>query len=149
MNGEERVQEMNGVDEDALWRMVDVSFDELDALPFGAIVVNAAGDVIAYNQYESRLARQEREAVVGKNFFRDVAPCTGVQAFEGRLRDFVRSKNRVSERFNYFFPFAHGPVEVTIMFLKLRGKDQLLIAVERSVTAGGALGTPSDSSGLP
>ncbi len=137
---------VNEADEEALWRMVDVPFEQLDALPFGAIVVDFSGGVIAYNQYEARLARQERDAVVGRNFFRDVAPCTAVQAFEGRMQAFVRSKKRVSERFNYFFPFAHGAVEVTIMFLKLRGKDQLLIAVERSATPG-SLGASSDSSG--
>ncbi len=107
-------------------------------MPFGAIVIDLGGAIIAYNQYEARLARQDREAVIGKNFFRDVAPCTAVQAFEGRLRAFVRSRDRVSERFNYFFPFAHGAIEVMITFLKLRGKDQILIAVERRDPTAGA-----------
>jgi photoactive yellow protein len=128
---------MNEAEADRLWRLVDVPFEELDAMPFGAIVVDLAGGILAYNQYEARLARKDREAVIGKNFFRDVAPCTAVQAFEGRMRSFVKSKDRVSERFNYFFPFAHGPVEVIITFLKLRGKDQILIAVER-IDGGGA-----------
>jgi hypothetical protein len=48
------------------------------------------------------------------------------------MQTFARSKHKVSERFNYFFPFAHGPIEVTITFLKLRGKGQILIAVERA-----------------
>lgn len=123
---------VNEAEAERLWRLVDVPFEELDTLPFGAIVVDEDGGIIAYNQYEARLARKDRDAVIGKNFFRDVAPCTAVQAFEGRMRLFLRSKDRVSERFNYFFPFAHGPVEVTITFLKLRGKDQILIAVERT-----------------
>jgi photoactive yellow protein len=130
------VERVNEAEADALWRLVDVPFNELDRLPFGAIVVDFAGGIVAYNQYEARLARKDRDAVIGKNFFRDVAPCTAVQAFEGRLQKFVRSKERVSERFNYFFPFVHGAVEVTITFLKLRGKDQILIAVERTDGAG-------------
>ena len=123
---------MDEAEADRLWRLVDVPFDELDTLPFGAIVVTLDGGIVAYNQYEARLARKDRDAVIGKNFFRDVAPCTAVKSFQGRLQSFVRSKDRVSERFNYFFPFAHGPLEVTITFLKLRGKDQILIAVERT-----------------
>ena len=119
-----------------LWRLVDVPFEELDALPFGAVVVDLAGSIVAYNQYEARSARKDRESVVGRNFFRDVAPCTAVQGFEGRLQAFVRSKKAVSERFNYFFPFAHGPVEVVITFLKLPGKDKILIAVERTDAPG-------------
>jgi hypothetical protein len=47
------------------------------------------------------------------------------------MNAFVQSKKTVSERFDYYFPFAHGPVEVTITFLKLRGKDRILIAIER------------------
>ncbi len=123
---------MNESDAQALWRLVDVPFDQLDMMPFGAIVVDFAGGIVAYNQYEARLARSDREAVIGKNFFRDVAPCTAVQAFEGRMQKFIKSKHVVSERFNYFFPFAHEPVEVTITFIKLRGQDRILIAVERT-----------------
>jgi photoactive yellow protein len=122
---------VNEAEADALWRLVDVPFEDLDAMPFGAIVVDLSGGIVAYNQYEARLARKDRDAVIGKNFFRDVAPCTAVQAFEGRMQIFIRSKHAVSERFNYFFPFVHGPIEVTITFIKLRGKDQILIAVER------------------
>jgi photoactive yellow protein len=123
---------MNETEAAALWRLVDVPFEHLDALPFGAIVVDLNGVIVAYNQYEARLARQDRDAVLGKNFFRDVAPCTSVRAFEGRMLSFAAGKEAVGERFNYFFPFAHGPVDVTITFLKLRGKDQILIAVERT-----------------
>jgi photoactive yellow protein len=126
---------VNQTEAEALWRLVDVPFEQLDSMPFGAIVVDLAGDIVAYNQYEARLARQDREAVIGKNFFRDIAPCTAVQAFEGRMDVFARTKARVSERFQYFFPFAHGPVDVTITFLKLRGKDRILIAVERTTPA--------------
>jgi len=125
---------MNETEAEALWRLVDVPFDRLDALPFGAIVVDLNGTIVAYNQYEARLARQDRDAVLGKNFFRDVAPCTAVREFEGRLLTFASGKRMVGERFNYFFPFIHGPVDVTITFLKLRGKDQILIAVERIET---------------
>jgi photoactive yellow protein len=125
------VPHVNEAEAEALWRLVDVPFDQLDALPFGAIVVDADGTIVAYNQYESRLARKDRDAVIGKNFFRDLAPCTAVKEFEGRMQAFIRNKTAFTERFNYFFPFAHGPVDVLITFLKLRGKAQVLIAVER------------------
>ncbi|GAC1538669.1 MAG: hypothetical protein NVS2B17_12910 [Candidatus Velthaea sp.] len=123
---------MSELDPERIWRLVDVGAAELDQLPFGAIVVDYTGGIIAYNQYEARLARKNREEVIGKNFFRDVAPCTAVQAFEGRMHSFVGAKDQVSESFDYFFPFAHGSVDVTITFLKLAGKNQILIAVERT-----------------
>jgi photoactive yellow protein len=115
-----------------IWRAYDLPAERLDELPFGAIVVDSAGTILEYNEYERRLSHMEREVVLGKNFFRDVAPCTGVQAFEGRLRAFLKTNDRVSESFDYFFPFRHGAVTVEITFLRLPRKGQILIAVERT-----------------
>ena len=123
---------MSEFDPERIWRLVDLGAEQLDELPFGAIVVKYDGTIVAYNQYEARLAHKERDKVVGNNFFRDVAPCTAVQAFEGRMREFIKTNEQVSESFDYFFPFAHGSVDVTITFLKLGGKEQILIAVERT-----------------
>ena len=120
-----------GADGAGVWRALDLPMERLDDLPFGAIVIDPEGTILAYNEYEVRLARLEREAVIGKNFFRDVAPCTGVQAFEGRLRTFLRTSDTVSESFEYFFPFRHEAVTVEITFLRLPKKGQILIAVER------------------
>jgi photoactive yellow protein len=119
-------------EEGRLWRFTDIAIDQLDELPFGAIVVEYDGTIVAYNQYEARMARMQREAVIGRNFFRDIAPCTAVQAFEGRMRAFLSLPDHVSESFDYFFPFIHGSVDVTITFIKLAGKKQILIAVERT-----------------
>jgi photoactive yellow protein len=117
--------------DDRVWRALDISLDELDTLPFGAIVIDPDGTIRGYNESETRLSHLERDAVLGKNFFRDVAPCTAVQAFEGRMRTFLKTTDRVSERFDYFFPFAHEAVTVEITFLRLRQQGQILIAVER------------------
>jgi len=119
-------------EEGRLWRYTDMAVEQLDELPFGAIVVEYDGTIVAYNQYEARMARMQREAVIGRNFFRDIAPCTAVQAFEGRMRAFLSLPDHVSESFDYFFPFVHGSVDVTITFIKLAGKKQILIAVERT-----------------
>ena len=115
-----------------VWRALDVPFDKLDELPFGAIVIDPGGTICEYNEYETRLSHFERAAVIGKNFFRDVAPCTAVQNFEGRLRTFLKTTDRVSESFDYFFPFHHGGITVEITFLRLRQQGQILIAVERT-----------------
>jgi photoactive yellow protein len=118
--------------DEKMWRALDLPLERLDELPFGAIVIDPDGTIRGYNEYETRLSHFEREAVIGKNFFRDVAPCTAVQAFEGRMRRFLKTSDRVSERFDYFFPFAHGAVTVEITFLRLRQQGQILIAVERA-----------------
>jgi photoactive yellow protein len=113
-----------------VWRALDLPLERLDELPFGAIVIDESGTIHEYNEYETRLSHFERASVVGKNFFREVAPCTAVQAFEGRMRDFLRTKDRVSESFEYFFPFVHGAATVEITFLRLPKSDgRILIAV--------------------
>lgn len=123
--------------DERVWRALDLPMDRLDELPFGAIVVDPDGTIREYNEYETRLSHFAKEAVIGKNFFHDVAPCTAVHAFEGRMQSFLRTSDRVSEKFDYFFPFHHGGVTVEITFLRLRQQGQILIAVERTAPEGG------------
>ena len=105
--------------------------EALDALPFGAIVVDYDGNIERYNQYEATLSHLDPDRVIGKNFFRDIAPCTAIQSFEGRLHEFAASSERVSASFDYLFAFAHGPVNVSITFMKSPVRKSILIAVER------------------
>ncbi len=50
----------------------------IDELPVGVVVLDAAGRVVFYNQYEEALSGRPRRKVLGSNFFREVAPCTRV-----------------------------------------------------------------------
>ncbi len=120
------------MEKDRLWRLADLAPAQLDELPLGAVVIDSAGTISAYNSYEAEMAHLDPQRVIGRNFFRDIAPCTAVKEFEGRMREFMRSKEQVSESFDYFFPFAHAPVDVTITFLKLPDRKSILIAIERS-----------------
>jgi photoactive yellow protein len=120
------------LDQSAILRFAELAPEELDALPIGAIVIDLDGTIRSYNHYESAMSRLAKEQVIGRNFFRDVAPCTAVQAFEGRMQAFLSAKKRTSETFSYRFAFAHGAVDVAITFLLLAGDKQVLIAVERA-----------------
>ncbi len=120
------------MDKERLWRLADLAPAQLDELPMGAVVIDAAGTISAYNSYEAELSRLDPTRVIGRNFFRDIAPCTAVKEFEGRMRDFMRTKDAVSESFDYFFPFAHAPLDVTITFLKMPDRKSILIVIERS-----------------
>ncbi len=91
-----------------------VSPDELDVLPYGLIVLDANGDVLFYNETESRLAGYDVEAVTGKNFFQDVAPCTRVKEFQGRFDEFVDGKLGRVAFFDFVFYFSHGTQKVLI-----------------------------------
>lgn len=86
---------------------------ELDQLPHGAIQLSTDGRVLKFNAYESQLANLKKESVIGKNFFKEVAPCTDVQEFYGRFRTGVAEKN-LHENFRYHFAFKQAPRDVTV-----------------------------------
>jgi len=65
---------------------------ELDSLPYGVIQLDAQGTVLRYNAYEEGLSGLTRQKVVGKNFFKQIAPCTDMQEFYGRFREGGRSR---------------------------------------------------------
>ncbi len=107
-----------------------VDFTNLDALPFGVIVVDHAGVIIEYNAAEQRFARRTREATVGRNFFTQVAPCTSVRAFHGRFLSFVDGQHRLGERFWFRFPFPWGVALVMIQFARMPDMDRVAIVIE-------------------
>ena len=96
---------------------------ELDALPHGAIQLDSNGIVLRFNAYEERLAGMKRANVIGKNFFKQVAPCTDVQEFYGRFRDGVAAGS-LHCKFRYRFAFRQNPRDVTVtLFYSSRDKS--------------------------
>jgi len=85
--------------------------EQFDALPFGVIQLDRDGTVKTYNRWESELARRKVETVIGKNFFRDVAPCTDVAAFRGRLDALPPGSSYVFD-FEFDFPWGRRAVRV-------------------------------------
>jgi photoactive yellow protein len=98
----------------SIYQNIDsMSQEELDALPHGAIQLDTEGTILQYNAFEQRLAGLSEEQVVGKNFFKQVAPCTDVQEFYGRFREGVVAA-KLHCKFRYHFAFEHNPVDVTV-----------------------------------
>lgn len=100
-------------------RLREMTSSEFDALPFGAIKLNAEGRVVAYNATEALLAQRTQQATVGKLFFEQVAPCTNVAGFRGRLDALIRSGNGTeSFDFKFLFPWGTRGVRIRLMVLK-------------------------------
>jgi photoactive yellow protein len=111
--------------------ILDLAEGEIDALPFGLISVDADGTIEQYNAYESRLSRLSKERVIGRNFFRDVAPCTAVKEFQGRFERFAAEPGSGAESFDFVFPFAFGRQFVNVTFLRGAQNGQIKILVNR------------------
>lgn len=61
---------------DTALRLQELDDDELDGLPFGVIEMDLEVTVLRYTATESRYSGLPRDRVVGRHFFRDVAPCS-------------------------------------------------------------------------
>lgn len=90
---------------------------QLDALPFGAIQLDRDGTILQFNEYEANLSNRRAPETVGRNFFRDVAPCTNVREFQGRFHEGL-GRRELNVSFDYRFEFKPSPrnVRVTLFF---------------------------------
>ncbi len=105
---------------------------ELDLLPYGVIALDRAGIVVRYNRVEARLARLDRAVVLGKDFFRTIAPCAATPEFEGRFRAFVAEPNGPTRvRFQYVFNFRFGSQEVDVDFVRSTSPEHVYVCVGR------------------
>ena len=87
--------------------------NELDRLPFGAIRLDREGKILSYNRTEAELAGRQKESVLGKSFFTEVAPCTNVREFAGRFREGV-AKGSLHMVFPYVFDDQMEPRNVWV-----------------------------------
>jgi photoactive yellow protein len=109
----------------------------LDALPFGAIQLAGDGTITAYNRGESNLSGLSPEAVIGRNFFRDVAPCTAVKEFGGRFEALRAKGENGRAKLRFVFKFAHGArlVEIVMVYRVATDTSTLLVKPEMSEPA--------------
>ena len=59
--------------------------EALDDLPFGAIRLDAAGEVAVFSGSEKRLSGYGDRPALGRHFFTQIAPCMNTPQFRGRI----------------------------------------------------------------
>ncbi len=67
--------------------------------------MDAEGRIVAYNTQESALSGLSQTRVLGRNFFRTIAPCTCVDEFEGTLRGMIASSQAQRTQIEFLFKF--------------------------------------------
>ena len=103
---------------------------DIDKLAFGAIELDRNGTVIKYNAAEGAITGRNPTAVIGKNFFRDVAPCTSKPAFKGVFDAGVRDDN-LNTMFEYVFDYQMKPTKVKVHMKKALSGGSFWIFVKR------------------
>ena len=102
---------------------------DLDKLPHGTIQLDASGKILNFNRYESELSNLSATEVIGKNFFREVAPCTNVQEFFGRFQAGVKAK-QLFVKFRYHFAFKQNPRNVLVTLFYSAQSDSVWVFVQ-------------------
>lgn len=122
MGGDVRMREEPALDAESLTgeRLLKMTPEEFDRLPFGAIKLDVEGRVVAYNSAEAALARRAQQATLGRRFFEEIAPCTNVEGFRGRLEALAARGREGTESFDFKFQFAWGTRDVRIRLMVLR-----------------------------
>jgi len=101
----------------------------LDAPPRGTIRVDAEGRILFHSRRESEIIGPEAPALLGRNFFRDLAPCTLVPESFGRFRRGVLAGN-LHTTFEFVFDFDIHPVQVRVTMRESDRPGEYWIIVE-------------------
>ncbi len=107
-----------------------LSSKQIDELAFGAIQLDSQGKILRYNEAEAQITGCRADAVIGTNFFRDLAPCTNTARFKGVFDAGVRSNN-LNTMFEYVFDYKMTPTRVKIHMKKAISDGTYWIFVKR------------------
>lgn len=101
---------------------------ELDDLGFGVVRMDHRGKVRAYNRAEAALSGMKPEAVIGKDFFVQVAPCTN----NYMVADRYRQDGELDVTIDYVFTYMMAPTPVRLRLLKRDGAPEQYLVVRVS-----------------
>jgi photoactive yellow protein len=102
----------------------------LDVLPFGVIRLGGEGTITGYNKMESSFSGLDPGRIIGKNFFREIAPCASVKEFAGKLAKLRSSRSDGRTEFKFVFKFPRGAMLVSIVIVYDSGSDTAVILVK-------------------
>jgi photoactive yellow protein len=108
-------------------RIEQLSQSELDALPFGVILLDPKGTVLFYSQTEARQSGYGK-LPLGQNFF-TVAPCMDNDDFRGRIAR-AQEEGPVDLEFGWSGDFADPKRDLRIR-IQSAGRGGVWIMVER------------------
>ena len=94
-------------------RVEGMSTAQRDALAFGAIKLDADGQVSVYNATEGRQSGYRDRPALRRDFFLEVAPCMGVPAFKGQIEN-LRAAGQLDIEFGWVGDFDDPEREMRI-----------------------------------
>lgn len=105
--------------------------EELDALDFGVIGIDAQGAVDRYNAFESRAAGLSAGRVLGQPLFTVVAPCMNNFMVAQRFDDAREAGTPMDATLGYVLTLRMRPVKVTLRLLSVPERERRYVLVDR------------------
>ncbi len=103
---------------------------DMDQLSFGAVEVDKNGKILRYNKTEGEITGRDPKETIGKNFFKEVAPCTDSLEFSGKFTKGVESGS-LDTMFEYTFDYKMRPTKVKVHLKKTPKSNTYWIFVKR------------------
>ena len=101
-------------------------------IPFGLFELDQAGTVIHYSAPTEKDGGDAHEGIVGRDFFREVAPAAELKELKSRFLRFMTFGDAV-ERFSISFPLNREVIKVQIVLARITehsdGEDKRLALV--------------------
>ena len=110
--------------------LAHMSDAEIDDLAFGLVELDRDGKILRYNAAEADIAGLDQEGMVGRDFFKDVAPCTQTDVFEGRFRKGVE-EGKLDIEFAYVFDHQMPQTQVRVHMKQSDTGDTYWVMVKR------------------
>jgi photoactive yellow protein len=115
-------------DPEILKHLESASAEEIDTLNFGVVRMKADGTVALYSAFESNLSGLDKNNVLGRNYFEQVAPCTNNYMISQRFLD----TPEMDVVLPYVFSFQMKPTTVRLRLLRSASAKSMYLLVERS-----------------
>ena len=120
-------------DEHLYAQLDQASEQDIDALNFGLIGIDAEGVVQRYNRFESNAAGLSMERVIGHAFFTVVAPCMNNFMVAQRFEDARESGTSLDTALDYVLTLRMRPVKVRLRLLAAPGRAMRYVLVHRAI----------------
>ncbi|MDX7950268.1 hypothetical protein P7D22_03625 [Lichenihabitans sp. Uapishka_5] len=111
----------------SIQRLDALRSDEMDALPFGVVGLDAAGLVEVYNSTESKLAGIPQSIVIGWEYFAETAQCMNNFMVAQRFED----EAEIDDIINYVLTLRMRPTPVRLRLLKSASISRRYLLIER------------------
>lgn len=101
--------------EDPLDRLYKMPDEEFNSLPYGAILLDTNATIIKYNRTEGEITGRDYKAVLGRQFFTELAVCGVGPHFHGRFKQAC-----LSAQYDLVFPYVfHYQMPETSMLVRM------------------------------